>query len=92
MTRDQPRPQHGETFAQQPGVVEIALRAIDQVDRIEVHSEHGPVNGLDQAQVACGAVRDDPRHGFQAVARSPGLDGIEDVPDVLHGELESFFR
>src|SRR4051794_2545437 len=63
MTRLDPGAEFGEAVAQKGPVVEIALRAGDQVDRIEVDRESRTVDGLDQLQITIRTLRKGPGHG-----------------------------
>ncbi len=92
VARDDPRAEQREALPQQRGGVVVAPRGVDKVHRIEVYGEHGPVHRAEQAQVALGAVGNGPGHRLDGVAGAPRLHFVEDLPDVLHRQLERLLR
>jgi hypothetical protein len=56
---------------------------------IEVDGKAGPIHRCDQREIAVGAVGYDPGHRFNRELGAFRFDRIQDVPDVLHRDVET---
>ena len=79
-----------EAFSDQIAGAEIALRAANKIDRIEMRGELFSVDRADQSDVRVGRIGRRPRHGFKRKKRPRRFDLIDDAARGLDNQIESF--